>query len=338
MSNYDLKKYDKSNICKVYDTWPEIAKKSYQTKIESGQDLKNIEQVVFAGMGGSGTVGEILSPLVKFPSHVSVLKSQILPKTVNHNSLVIATSFSGDTYETLSVLQEAKRRGCSIIAFSSGGKMKDYCIKNGLVHHEIDLLHSPRASLPAGLYKMLKALGSQFGIRHDEILDSIKVLEETKKKINSNILSDKNPAIKLADWITGIPIIYYPLGLRPTALRFKNSIQENAKIHVIAEEVMEVCHNAIMSWEKTDNQKCILIRGTDDHQKTKERWDIIKRYFEKNNISFYELFSIRGNLLSKIVNLIYMLDFTSIYLAIKNSTDPGPIKSIDYIKEYTAKQ
>ena len=142
----------------------------------------------------------------------------------------------------------------------------------------------------------------------------------------------------MADWITGVPIIYYPLGLRPAALRFKNSIQENAKIHAIAEEVMEVCHNAIMSWEKTDNQKCMLIRGTDDHQKTKERWDIIKRYFDKNNISFYELFSIHGNLLSKIINLIYMLDFTSIYLAIKNGTDPGPLKSIDYIKKHTGKQ
>ena len=177
MSNYDLKKYDKSHICKAYDAWPEIARKSYQNKIESVSDFKNIEHVVFAGMGGSGTVGEILSSLVKLPYYASVIKSQILPKTVNHNSLVIATSFSGNTYETLSVLQEAKRRGCGIVAFSSGGKVKDYCIKNGLIHHEIDLLHSPRASLPAGLYKMLKALGSQFGIHHDEILDSIKVLE-----------------------------------------------------------------------------------------------------------------------------------------------------------------
>jgi len=88
-----------------------------------------------------------------------------------------------------------------------------------------------------------------------------------------------------------------------------------------------------MSWEKPSEVKPILIRGTEDYVKTQERWEIIKQYFDKNKIDFKEVISVKGNILSKLMNLIYFLDFTSIYRAILSKTDPSTISSIDYIKE-----
>ncbi len=120
--------------------------------------------------------------------------------------------------------------------------------------------------------------------------------------------------------------------MQAAAIRFKNSMQENAKSHAMIENVIETCHNGIVSWEKSSNVQPILLQGTDDYIKTKERWTILKEYFKQNNIDFREVFSVKGNILSKLINLIYFLDYTSIFSAITKQIDPSPIKSIDFVK------
>ena len=115
--------------------------------------------------------------------------------------------------------------------------------------------------------------------------------------------------------------------------RFKNNLQENCKIHAITEDVVEACHNGIVAWEKTSNVQPILIKGKDDYFKTKERWNIFEDYFGTRNIEYFEIYSKEGNILSKLVNLIYILDFASIYLAVIKKIDPSPVEPIDYIKK-----
>ncbi len=96
--------------------------------------------------------------------------------------------------------------------------------------------------------------------------------------------------------------------------------------------MVEACHNGIVSWESKSNVNPILLQGADDYIKTKERWKILKEYFEENEIDFYEVFSIKGSILSKIIDLNYLLDYSSIYLAVLSKIDPSPVNSIDYIK------
>ena len=136
----------------------------------------------------------------------------------------------------------------------------------------------------------------------------------------------------MAKWITGIPNIYYPHGLESAAIRFKSSLQENSKTHVILEDVIEACHNGIVAWEKSSEIQPILLQGQDDYIKTKERFSIIKDFFIKNNIDFKEINSVSGNILTKTICLIYILDYTSIYKAVLSKIDPSPVSSIDYIK------
>ena len=170
-------------------------------------------------------------------------------------------------------------------------------------------------------------------ITKQEIIDSISSINTLNSKISSKNLNEDNPSLNLARWITGIPIIYFPYGLQSAAIRFKNSIQENAKSHAIAEDVIEACHNGIVSWEKNANVIPILIEGKDDYFKTKERWDILKQFFNDKEIEYKEVLSPSGSVLTKIIYLIYLLDYASIYLAILNKIDPTPINSIDYIKK-----
>lgn len=327
-----LDKYDPQRLYKIYDTWPVI---SYETYINTKNhvDFRNIDHIVFAGMGGSGAIGELVSSILsKSDIHTCVIKGYLLPKTVDKNTLVVTTSISGFTIETLTVLRNASKLGCKVIAFSSGGKMQDYCAKNNVLHQRISQIHSPRASLPVAIYSMLAVLGPVFEIKESDIKESIKTLRKTGKRINSSNLSTTNPALLLASWITKIPIIYYPHGLHAAAIRFKNSLQENCKLHAIAEDVIEMCHNGIVSWERPSQVQPILIQGKDDYIKTKELWEIVKRYFKLNHIDFREISSVNGSILSKLINLIYVLDYVTVYHAVLNKIDPSPVHSIDYIK------
>lgn len=317
---------------KIYDRWPEIAKESYESDHES-VDFKNIDHVVFAGMGGSGAIGDLFSSILsKTDIHASLVKGYLLPKTIDKNTLVVLTSVSGNTDETLTALDYATQTGCKLICFSSGSKMIQYCIKNKINHRTIKQDHSPRASFVRYAYSILGTLNSVIPINKNDILESLSKLEQMSN-ISSSNLSKSNPALDLASWISGIPVIYYPHGLQAAAIRFKNCLQENAKTHAIAEDVLEMCHNGIVSWERTSNVKPILLEGQDDYIKTKQRWQIIREYFEKNNIDYKEIFSVSGNILTKLICMIYLLDYTSIYYAISCKIDPSPVKSIYFVKE-----
>ena len=318
---------------KIYNQWPKIARDAYESNQESVIFKDDIDHIVFAGMGGSGSIGDLFSSILsKSDIHVSLIKGYLLPKTVDKNTLVVVTSVSGNTAETLTVLNSAKKKDCNLIAFSSGGKIEEFCKNNQITFRKIPLFHSPRASLINFTYSILKILNSILPIEKKDIIESLNELDEIKKQIDSHNLSESNPALDLANWISGIPIIYYPYGLQSAATRFKSSLQENAKTHVIMEDVIEACHNGIVSWEKPSIVQPILLQGNEDYVKTKERFAIIKEFFIENDIDFKEIHSVSGNILTKIICFIYLFDYATIYKAILLKTDPSPVSSIDYIK------
>ena len=317
---------------KIYDDWPNLAKKAYDSDLES-VNFKNIDHIVFAGMGGSGTIGDLFeSILSKTNIHVTLVKGYLLPKTVDENTLVVTTSVSGNTVETLTILESTLKLNCQVIAFCGGGKMKQYCIDNDVDFRIIASVHSPRASFVTYVYSILNVLHNILPINENDILYSLDSLFDVGKKISSKNLTCTNPSINLAEKITGIPLIYYPYGLQSAAIRLKSALQENAKMHVIIEDVIESCHNGIVAWENDSAVQPILLQGFDDYVKTKERFLIIEKFFDDRQIDFLSVSSIAGNILSKIISLIYLFDYASIYRAILSEIDPSPVKSIDYIK------
>ena len=317
---------------KIYDDWPNLAKKAYTSDLEPA-NFENIDHIVFAGMGGSGAIGDLFASILSKTSiHTSVVKGYLLPKTVDENTLVVTTSVSGNTIETITVLESTQKLNCKTIAFCSGGKMKQFCIDNKINFRTINSIHSPRASFIIYVYSILNVLHKILPINDNDILSSIDSLFEIHKQISTNNLTDSNPAINLANWISGIPLIYYPYGLQSAAVRLKSSLQENSKIHAIAEDVIESCHNGIVAWETPSIVQPILLKGSDDYFKTKERFLIIEQFFTEKNIDFKIINSVKGNILTKIFSLIYLFDYVSIYRAISTHTDPSPVQSINYIK------
>ena len=329
----EISTVDLQNMHRVYDNWPEIAKE-YFSKTFSKIEIRDIDHIVFAGMGGSGAIGDVFSSILsKTDMHVSVVKGYELPKTVDKNTIIVTTSISGNTVETLSILHSAEKTNAKIIALSSGGKMEEFCKKKKINFYKIKKEHSPRASFLGFLYASLNVLEDIVPVKKTDINESIQSLFNIKKSISTQNLSKTNNALQIAQWLESVPVMYYPWGLQSTAIRFKNSMQENAKTHVIVEDVIETCHNGIVAWNKPNKFQPILLQGKDDHFKTKERWQIIKEFFQKKDIMYKEIFSPEGNVLSKITSLIYFLDYVSIYKAIISNIDPTPVKEIDFIKQ-----
>ena len=195
------------------------------------------------------------------------------------------------------------------------------------------MIHSPRASFENFLYAILNILEPVLPIQKTDINDSIKKLFQTRKNIFSGNLTEENESLQLAKFVRDVICIYSPSGLRASAIRYKNCLQETAKIHAIVEDVIESCHNGIVAWEKKTSVKPIFIQGKDDHPKTIERVNLLKEFFESKSIDYRTVSSMEGNILSKITNLSYLLDYSSIYTSILNNTDPSPVTAIDYIKK-----
>ena len=328
----DIQRYDSEKMYETYDYWPKLAKEYYE-KDFSKLEINDIDHIVFAGMGGSGTIGDIISSILsKTNIHVNVVKGYLLPKTVDSNTLVVATSISGNTDEVVSILKNSEKSKARFISFSSDGNLEKLSLKNNIKYVKIPQSHSPRASLPSFLYSILNVLENIIPIKKNDIIESISKLEQTQKLISSSNLNEKNPSLSLANWMKNIPVIYYPWGLQAAAIRFKNSLQENAKIHTISEDMIEACHNGVVAWENKTSVQPILIQGHDDYIKTKERWKIFKEFLQSKQIDFKEVNSGKGNILSKIMYLIYLLDYSTIYHAIESKIDPTPVKPIEFIK------
>ena len=169
-----MDKVDTYRMYKIYDKWPEIARESFESNQEP-IDFGHIDHIVFAGMGGSGAIGDIFSSILsKTNIHVNVVKGYHLPQTVDSNTLIVVVSVSGNTIESLSVLDSAYNNKSKIIVFSSGGKLLEYCIKNKIEYRIIPQHHSPRASFTSYLYTILNVLHSTLQIKKQDIFESIK--------------------------------------------------------------------------------------------------------------------------------------------------------------------
>ena len=117
----DINQIDKKQMCKIYDMWPTLAAENLENEIEK-IDIKNIDHIVFAGMGGSGTIGDVLSSILsKTKLHSTVVKGYRLPKNIDENTLIVATSSSGNTEETLSIAKSSLKSKTSEEISKSAG-------------------------------------------------------------------------------------------------------------------------------------------------------------------------------------------------------------------------
>lgn len=355
MGNLDnvklLKKYDLSDMLKLIESFPVQVREAADigSKFTLPDAYKReYANIVCAGLGGSAIGADIMRSYVADEARtpISVCRNYTLANYVGKGSLVIVSSYSGNTEETISAYKDAKGRGAKIIVMTSGGQIRDMAKADGNACLIIPSGLPPRCALGYSFFPLL-ALMSKIGVITDkskEIEETITVLEGLRdKKIGAVVAESRNMAKKLAsDLHEKYGIIYGGQDhIDCVVTRWRGQIAENSKALASSHVFPEMNHNEIVGWE---NPKAMLkkfvvviLRDRSDYTRTAKRMDISKVIMKKKAAKVVEVESVGESLLARIFSLIYMGDFVSYYLAILNKRDPTPVESVTYLKNELAK-
>jgi glucose/mannose-6-phosphate isomerase len=297
---------------------------------------KKYDRVVYLAVGGSATAGDIVSDwfLSAGGVEVSVFRGSF-PKLRLDGSLVIICSTSGETLETLT-MAEAVKGHPDVVTISHNGKLKEFAEKQGMGHLDIGMIEAPRFTLPYSLFAsvvVLRSAGLLQGME-DDAVEAIAVLKEMKASIGIDNPSEGNASKSLANEIGNKqPCIYASSVTKSVARRFKNSLNENAKIHAEFDSAPDIFHNEIEAWESKDpNYHPVIVRreGDPSSETASFKWFSDFLGSRKFDTSLVEAKG-TGNL-AQLMSLCYALDFASYYAAILRDTEPFEIGLIDQMK------
>lgn len=318
--------------------FPEQLKNAFSIaqKAELTPSSKNVDNVIICGIGGSGIGGKIVANIFEAGSRVPIAtcNEYDLPGFAGENTLIIASSYSGNTEEVLSMIGQAREKGCEIACITSGGKLGELAVNEGLNCITVPGGNPPRSCLGYSVTQILRLLENYEVIPNksvDEITQAASLLVELQDEIVAE-------AKQIATVLDGkIPVIYSSKVYEPLAVRFCQQLNENSKMLAWNSKIPEMNHNEIVGWAKNYDQVAALFLDCEhDFYRTKARMEFTKKVVREKASATYEL-KCKGE--SALIRTIYynnVLDWVSVILAENNGIDPIEIKVIDALKKELA--
>ncbi|MCL1978090.1 MAG: bifunctional phosphoglucose/phosphomannose isomerase [Candidatus Bathyarchaeota archaeon] len=298
--------------------------------------------IIITGMGGSAIGGELLKDWArdKIHSPIEVNREYQLPAYANEKTLVLITSYTGDTEETLSALLDAIKKKCMIYCITSGGALMKIAEHLNIPYLQVPAGMPPRAALPYMLMPLLtflEKIGITSGVSM-ELDEALPIIEEIERQNAAETPVKDSLTKTLAVNIEGFIPVIYGFGIYSSiARRFKQQINENAKMMAKWDNLPELDHNEIVGYEKDENIKerfiAIFIRDKEENTEIRSRIEITKKLIEPSGVSIYEVWSQGKSDLSKMLSVIAVADFLSNYLAILHGIDPTPVQTINKLKD-----
>jgi len=290
-------------------------------------ELADFRHVIIAGMGGSGIAGDLVKLFVNKIPVFSVKYSQ-LPKFANSRSLVFVVSYSGDTDETVQIYYEARKKNAQVIVITSGGRLRDMCIRDNVPYIRIPSGIPPRAALPFLLLPILNTLHLA-GVA-DDFRRSV---DDARRAVDGPALRAR--ARDLAESLKGrIPLIYASDRFFPIAYRWKTQFNENAKVMAFANSIPEMNHNEIEAiHDGKDKYYAILLRDEEDPLSMKKRIDLTKKFITEKGVDSTEIAITGKDLMVRVMTAIILGDLTSLALAGRYNVDPTPTETIERFKQ-----
>jgi glucose/mannose-6-phosphate isomerase len=306
------------------------------------KDYAAIDKVVVLGMGGSAIGGSLLRNFVSRLTKpiIFVTRDYDLPSFVDDRTLVIASSYSGNTEEMLSAFSQALKLKCKKLAMTSGGKLKALAEDARVPVFLMDLVSQPRAALGYSFIPLIAFLQKLGFLKEKttEVEAMIQSLERLLGEIKETAPTSSNRAKQLATKLQGKIAVIYGAGiLSAVARRWKTQINENSKAWAFYEIFSELNHNAVVGYqfptELASKIYVVLLRCPSLHPRTLIRYQVTSELLKQNDIN-HEIIDSQGESeLSQMMSLVYLGDWGSYYLAILNETDPTQVKAIDYLKK-----
>ncbi len=301
------------------------------------EKAQNIQHVVVTGLGGSGIGGTVIAELISDSCSVPVLvnKDYFLPAYVGKNSLVIVSSYSGNTEETLQAMESALQKGAQIVCITSGGKIREIAKQHQLGCIEIPGGMPPRSCFGYSLVQLQKVMvvnGFAPSTLFDDLKKAIALLDSEEQEIQKE-------AMDLAKKLHGKFAMLYSLGTCEGAVvRFRQQINENGKMLCCHHTFPEMNHNELVGWVDDDKDLAVVtFRTSYDYARTVKRYEVCKPLFEKLSSSVTDVVAKGSSKLEQFLYLVHLGDWASCYLADLKGIDAVEVKVIDHLKAELSK-
>jgi glucose/mannose-6-phosphate isomerase len=339
------RQFDKLGMLGHLHGFPEQCRKAWEKvlKLKLPPEYTKISNVVIVGMGGSAIGGDIVHRLALSESKVPVRvhRDYGLPAFVDESTLVIASSYSGNTEETLSVFTEALRTPAKKLVITSGGNLKALAEKEGIPAFVIDYRAPPRAAFPHSLIPLVgffQKLGL-IGDKSADLREAVDILNELSKDLIETRPLDSNPAKQLAAELYGRIAVIYGAGiLSEVSRRWKGEFNENSKTWAFFENFPELNHNAVVGYEFPPEAKerifVLMLRSSSLNSRNLLRYEVTAKILARAGIT-YEFVEAKGkSALAQVLSLVLLGDYVSFYLSMLNEVDPTSTDAINLVKQY----
>lgn len=295
------------------------------------QPKNRIDNIVIVGMGGSGIGGKLVSLWVQNEIKVPVqcFNDYTIPSYINENTLVVASSYSGNTEETIMFTEDAFKNRAQIIGICSGGELETFCKQNKFDCVLVPGGNPPRTALAFSVVQLSNIL-VQLGLVSDSILDNLKTAKTLIQDRNEHI---RQEAMKLAEFVNGtVPALYATTLYEAVLIRARQQFNENSKLLSWTNVIPEMNHNELVGWGGGDSRFSAVYFDTNDiSPRNKKRAEITLEVIASKS----KLMIIKAegnNFVERSIYLIHLVDWASFYLSQIKNVDTFEIKIIDRLK------
>ncbi len=307
---------------------------------------RQARQIVVLGMGGSAIAADVVQALInaECPVPFTVVRDYELPGFVDAQTLVIGSSYSGQTEETLVAFDQARRAGSMLVAITTGGRLREMAERAGA---PVLLFHYPAQPRAAFGYSFMLLLGllQRLGFAADRTPDlapTVDLLRRLRTILGPDNRTESNPALQLAQALQGRIVCVYGGGLMgPVARRWKGQVNENSKNWAEFDLLPELHHNAVVGYEHPaalpNVVAVVLLHSTLNHPRIRLRTQITADLLRRRGIPHHTVEAQGETSLAHVLSAIYIGDFVSYYLALLNGVDPSTIEAINYLKNELAR-
>jgi glucose/mannose-6-phosphate isomerase len=302
-------------------------------------DALGVTSIVVCGMGGSGIAGDVLHALYRERLGVplAVVKEPLLPGFCGRETLVVCSSYSGKTSETLECYEQAAERGCRVIAVTSGGELERRARERGAAVVSVPGdAPAPRAAFGYLVFAPLGALEAMGVVPSvaEEMVETVRVLAELSGELHRD--GPDNAAARLARELEGkVPVLWGAQGVGSVAAtRWKTELNENAKVPAFSSSLPELDHNEIVGWSADAGRRFALIalRHAGEHPDVTARFPLSVEIAGSSGLSTHEVRGRGESAMAQLLSLVMMGSATSVYLAFLRGVDPTPIEPIERLK------
>jgi glucose/mannose-6-phosphate isomerase len=334
-----VSKYDPQNQFEVLINSYKQIEFAWNNEIKiSGISLSEISNIVISGLGGSAISADLIKNFLadEISLPVIVNRNYNLPEFAGKNTLFIASSYSGNTEETISALNQAIKLGCKVICITTGGEVETIARNNNISYVKVQTGFQPRYALGLSFFSLLKVFQElQIVSNHNSVVEKIKSLWKEK---GDEFSKDGNIAYKFAESLIGFIPVIYSVADSTSAIgyRLKSQLNENSKLHAFHNEIPEMNHNEIIGWESYHEKKMyakiIYILDSTYHPQIKKRFKILTNIFSKTGVDIVTIESKENDFKVRIMDLIFLSDWISYYVGLLRGYDPSEIDNIYTLK------